>query len=180
MKDGPPSEHPAPVRLEQLLTYKKAWPALTWSREDRLEISRPTIMGVSGGFFYHASEDSGHDFQWTLELYELRSFRTGRSASSLQRFKFNVSFDINDVVIDLSQNLLVLVELDQPNGYVLFQIYWTVVSERVTRIAAQILFALVFVAVICGHVQSTQAPRRIYSRCKRIGGALCVRDNIFM
>ena len=118
MKDGPPSEHPAPARLEQLLTYKKAWPALTWSREDRLEISRPTIMGVSGGFFYHASEDSDHDFQWTLELYELRSFRLGRNASSLRRFKFNVSFDINDVLIDLSQNLLVLVELDQPNGYV--------------------------------------------------------------
>jgi hypothetical protein len=120
MRDGPPSEHPPPARLEQLLTYKKAWPALTWSHEDRLEISSPTIMGVSGGFFYHASENSHQYFQWTLELYELRSFRTSHTVSHLRRLRFNVPFDISNVVIDLSQNLLALVELDQPNKCVCF------------------------------------------------------------
>jgi hypothetical protein len=115
MKDGPNSGHPAPARLQQLLAYKKAWPALDWSHEDRLKIPRPTIMGVSGGFFYHASENSDQYFQWTLELYELRSFRIGRFTSHLQHFIFNVSFDVANVVIDPSQNLLVLVELDQPN-----------------------------------------------------------------
>jgi hypothetical protein len=119
MKDGPPSEHPAPARLEQLLTYKKAWPALNWAREESLKISRPTILGVSGGFFYHASENSSQHFQWTLELYELRSFRTGRTAPYLRHFRYNVPFDINNVVIDPSQNLLALVELDQPYQYVI-------------------------------------------------------------
>jgi hypothetical protein len=179
MKDGPPSDHLAPARLEQLLTYKNAWPALTWSREDRLEISRPTIMGVSSGFFYHASENSDHDFQWTLELYELLSFRTSRNASPLRRFKFNVSYNINDVVIDLSQNLLVLVELDQPNGYV----YFSNLSDcclSISNVAAQILSALVFVVMICGHSQSIQGHRRIYSHCKPIGGVRYARDNMFM
>jgi hypothetical protein len=120
MKDGPPSNHPAHARLEQLLTYKKAWPTLTWSHEDRLKISSPTIMGVSGGFFYHASENTDQYFQWTLELYELRSFRTGRTASHLRHFRFNVCFDITNVVIDLSQHLLILVELDQPSRCILF------------------------------------------------------------
>lgn len=119
MKDGPPSQYRAPVRLEQLLNYKKSWPALSWSKEDTLVVSRPTIIGVSGGFFYHASERSGQHYQWVLEIYELRSFRIGRTTSTLRHYKFNVTFDIQSVVIDPSQNLLVLVELDQPYKYVI-------------------------------------------------------------
>lgn len=121
MNDGPPSRHRASARLEQLLTYKKSWPLLCWSHSDELKIPRPTILGISGGFFYHASENSHNDiFQWTLELYELRSFRISRSDPHLQFRLFNVPFDIESVTIDRSQGLLMLVELDQPNAYVLF------------------------------------------------------------
>lgn len=123
MKDGLPSHHTAPFRLEQLLTYKKDWPILRWSHEDRLQIPRPTIMGVSGGFLYHASENShGNIFQWTLELYELLSFRIGRNDSRLQYRKFHVPFDIRDVIIDPSQCLLVLVELNESDMYVLLHL----------------------------------------------------------
>lgn len=121
MKDGPPSCYSASIRLEQLLAYQKTWPLLSSSHSDELKIPRPTIIGISGGFLYHASENSrNHIFQWSLELYELRSFRIGRTDPHLQFRRFHVPFEIETVIIDRSQGLLVLVELHQPNAYVLF------------------------------------------------------------
>lgn len=114
MKDGPPSRYRAHVRLEQLLSFKKSWPALSWSEDVTLKITKPTIMGVSGGFFYHARQRSSQQYQWALEIYELRSYRVGRPTSTLQHYKFNITFEVQSVVIDPSQNLLVLVELDHP------------------------------------------------------------------
>ena len=178
MKDGPPSDYPAPVRLEQLLTYKNAWPELCWSHEDRLEISRPTIMGVSGGFLYHASENSGQHFQWTLELYELRSFRTGRPPSHLRRFRFNFSFDIANVVIDLPQNLLVLVELDQLNGYLFSPPNSLNHMSLIRDTVAQTLSVPVFGATTCVHVLCTRVPQPIYLHFKPVGGVHYVQGNM--
>ncbi|EGO22439.1 hypothetical protein SERLADRAFT_473252, partial [Serpula lacrymans var. lacrymans S7.9] len=116
LKDGPRSLQLPRARLEQLLNHKRGWPTLSWSLEDILRIAPPTIIGVSGGFLFHASESSlnnGH-FQWTLQLYELRSFR--KVAAPLRHLKYNVPFDIRRVAIDPSQNLMVLADLYHPSN----------------------------------------------------------------
>ncbi|KAH7915280.1 hypothetical protein BJ138DRAFT_1098004 [Hygrophoropsis aurantiaca] len=112
MKDGPPSNELPRARLEQLLHYKRGWPTLSWSTEDRLRITPPTIMGVAGRFLYHASENSLPQgiFQWTLQIFELRSYRTALT-NSLRHRNFSIPFDIRQIAIDPSQDLLVLADL---------------------------------------------------------------------
>lgn len=113
MKDGIASSYSPRARLDPLLGYKKGWLTLNWTAQDSLRIDTPTIVGVSGRFLYYASE-SPHPhaglFQWSLHIYELRSYRTPR-LDKLQYCKFNVPFEIRQVAIDAAQNLLVLAEL---------------------------------------------------------------------
>ncbi|KAH7926051.1 hypothetical protein BV22DRAFT_390964 [Leucogyrophana mollusca] len=117
MRDGPPSNRSPRVRLEQLLNYKRGWPTLAWSSEDRLRITPPTILGVTGRFLYQASENTLPNglFQWTLQIYELRSFRSAL-ADPLRHCRFNIPFDIRQVAIDPSQDLMVLAELYFPTN----------------------------------------------------------------
>lgn len=111
MKDGNSSSYSPRARLDPLLHHRKGWLTLNWTSEDRLRIPTPTIVGVSGRFLYHASESSYHGlFQWSLHIYELRSYRT-RPVDKLQYCKFNLPFEIRKVAIDAAQNLLVLAEL---------------------------------------------------------------------
>lgn len=170
MTDGPSSPYPAPVRLEHLLSLKKAWPTLSWSHDETLpDIPRPTIMGVSGGFFYHASENSDNNiYQWTMELYELRSFRTGRADSHLRYYTFNVAFDIKAVVIDPAQNLLVLVELDEPIQYVSLYFPMILIADNhffsATHVCARIHFRDLWT---CGF--HANAPVNVYTLHTRWG-----------
>ena len=161
MKDGQPSQaYPAHMRLEQLLDFKKSWPALHWSHEDVLEIPCPTIKGVSGGIFYHASENSTYTtYQWTLELYELRSFRIGRPRNDqhLHYLKLNVPFDIKALVIDPTQNLLVLVEMDEPMQYV----HLTYFCQHFTcslplNYAGRLIYVFGCIFATCGQAESTR------------------------
>lgn len=172
MKDGPPSQHPPPSRLEQLLSFKKTWPSLSGSYKDSVKIRSPTIMGVSGGFFYHASDNSDNNgFQWTLELYELRSFRTGRSDSPLRYLKYNISLDIKKLTIDPLRNLLVLVELDQPTAYVSFHIFrCAFITYTSAYHVALIPFALVSTTAIYRLVLFTRTHSRIILLCTPTGG----------
>ncbi|KAG0709414.1 hypothetical protein DFH29DRAFT_888300 [Suillus ampliporus] len=111
MKDGCPSSYSPRARLDPLLRHRRGWLTLNWTSEDRLRIPTPTIVGVSGRFLYHASESSHHGlFQWSLHIYELRSYRTP-PVDKLQYCKFNLPFEIRQVAIDALQNLLVLAEL---------------------------------------------------------------------
>lgn len=112
MKDGYPSQYLAHIRLEQLLSFKKSWPTLSWSKEEEVNIKTPNFMGVSGGFFYHARQRTSQQYHWILEFYELRSYRIGRPNPNLQHYKFDIRFEVKSVVIDPSQNLLILVELN--------------------------------------------------------------------
>lgn len=115
MKDGIASSFSPRARLDPLLRYRKGWLTLNWTSEDRLRIPTPTIVGVSGRFLYHASESSYNGlFQWSLHIYELRSYRTP-PLDKLQYCKFNLPFEIRKVAIDAAQNLLVLAELHLPS-----------------------------------------------------------------
>jgi len=114
MKDGSSSFHSALARLDPLLRYKRGWLSLNWTSEDRLRIPTPTIVGVSGRFLYHASESSHNGlFQWSLQIYELRSYRTP-PVNQLRYCKFNLPFEIRQVAIDALQDLLVLAQLYFP------------------------------------------------------------------
>jgi hypothetical protein len=114
MKDGVANSYSPRARLDPLLHHRTGWLTLNWTSEDKFRITTPAIVGVSGNFFYHASENSGQGlFRWSLHIYELRSYRTP-PVEKLQFCKFNLPFEIRKVAIDAVQNLLVLAELQFP------------------------------------------------------------------
>lgn len=106
MKDGPAPYRrgTALIRLQLLASYKKDWPTLSWSREDKVQIPIPAHVGSSGGFIHHIQLH--HGFQCTLELTELPSYRTRRSLSQFRHITYS-SPPIENVAIDSSQGLLV-------------------------------------------------------------------------
>ncbi|KIJ65551.1 hypothetical protein HYDPIDRAFT_88588 [Hydnomerulius pinastri MD-312] len=114
MRDGPPSNYSARDRLLPLLSHKRGWPTLSSSAEDKIRITPPTIMGVSGNFLFHASQSPlNNGFEWILHVYELRSFRTAPKPR-LPYYQHNVPFDVRKVAIDASQGLMVLAQLYFP------------------------------------------------------------------
>ncbi|KIK98236.1 hypothetical protein PAXRUDRAFT_824089 [Paxillus rubicundulus Ve08.2h10] len=115
MRDGPPGGgYAARDRLLSLLGYKRGWPTLSQTAEDRLRIAPPTIMGVSGTFLFHASQSPfNNGFEWVLHVYELRSFRMAPKPR-LPYYQHNVPFDIRKVAIDASQGLMVLAQVYFP------------------------------------------------------------------
>lgn len=106
MQDGPCGEYSPFQRLEQLLSHKQSWPTLSWSICDKFQVHTPTIMGVSGGYFYHASPEP---VGCTLGLSELLSFRSGRAEPVRRRL--NCTYAIQGVAIDQAQKLLVTSDL---------------------------------------------------------------------
>ncbi|KAG6332147.1 hypothetical protein ID866_6942 [Astraeus odoratus] len=113
-RDGPPNRYTLRDRLIPLLGYKRGWSTLSWSVEDRLAFTPPTIMGVAGNFFYQASQSPlNNGFTWSLHIYALRSFRTAPQ-SSLAYYQYNVPFEIRKVAIDVSQDLMIIAQLYFP------------------------------------------------------------------
>jgi len=114
MRDGLPSRYSPRDRLAPLLGYKRGWSTLSWSTEDRLSFTPPTIMGVSGNFLYQGSQSPlNNGFTWTLHIYALRSLR-GIPQGRLAYYQYNVPFEIRRVAIDPSQDLMVLAQLYFP------------------------------------------------------------------
>jgi len=107
MKDGS-SDFSSSVRLQQLLNHKKALPTLCWSRDDHLQIPMPaTVVGVSGGYFYHASPVASQ-YLYLLELYELPCSRIRPIRPCRNRLQHAVPFVIRSVTVDTTQDLLVI------------------------------------------------------------------------
>lgn len=114
MRDGPPGDYAPKARLLSLLGHKRGWPTLSPSAEDKLCITPPTIMGVSGHYLFHASQSPlNNGFEWILHVYQLRSFRMAPK-SRLPYYQHNVPFEIRKVAIDASQELMVLAQLFFP------------------------------------------------------------------
>lgn len=114
MRDGPPGAYSPRTRLLSLLGHKRGWPTLSPSAEDKLCITPPTIMGVSGNYLFHASQSPlNNGFEWILHVYQLRSFRMAPK-SRLPYYEHNVPFEIRKVAIDASQELMVLAQLFFP------------------------------------------------------------------
>ncbi|KAF8448926.1 hypothetical protein L210DRAFT_3640545 [Boletus edulis BED1] len=114
MRDGPPGSYSPRTRLLSLLGYKRGWPTLSPSAEDRLFITPPTIMGVSGNYLFHASQSPlNNGYEWVLHVYQLRSFRMAPQ-SRLPYYQHNVPFEIRKVAIDASQELMILAQLFFP------------------------------------------------------------------
>ena len=113
-RDGPPGPFSPRSRLLPLLGYKRGWPTLSPSAEDRLCITPPTIFGVSGNYLFHASQSPlNNGFEWILDVYQLRSFRMAPK-SRLPYYQHNVPFEIRKVAIDAPQELMVLAQLFFP------------------------------------------------------------------
>lgn len=115
MRDGPPGSCDPRTRLLSLLGHKRGWSTLSPSGPgDKLCITPPTIMGVSGNYLFHASQSPlNNGFEWILHVYQLRSFRIPPK-SRLPYCQHNVPFEIRKVAIDASQELMVLAQLFFP------------------------------------------------------------------
>ncbi|KAL4072789.1 hypothetical protein V8B97DRAFT_2006056 [Scleroderma yunnanense] len=114
VRDGPPSRYSSRNRLAPLLAYKRGWSTLTWSAEDRLAFTPPTIIAVTGNFLYQASQNPiNNGFTWSLHIYALRSFRRILQGK-LAYYHYNIPFEIRGVAIDLSQDLMILAQLYFP------------------------------------------------------------------
>ncbi|EIW79423.1 hypothetical protein CONPUDRAFT_156099 [Coniophora puteana RWD-64-598 SS2] len=144
MRDGPTSTVSVRDRLARLLAHQTGWATLNEFHLDALRTTPPTIIGVSGNFLYHASETGipNAAFQWTLRIFELRSYRRPVSTPLLYR-QYNVPFDIRKIAIDPTQNLMVLGELHFPtnNTAILAHIYFfdLMVAQKHAR-ASQLRF----------------------------------------
>ncbi|KAG9313078.1 hypothetical protein JVU11DRAFT_6518 [Chiua virens] len=114
LRNGPPDGYSPNIRLLSLLGYKRGWPTLSPSAEDKLCITPPTIIGVSGNYLFHASQSPlNNGFEWILHVYQLRSFRMAPKPR-LPYYQHNVPFEIRKVAIDPSQELMVLAQLFIP------------------------------------------------------------------
>ncbi|KAF8906253.1 hypothetical protein CPB84DRAFT_1675794 [Gymnopilus junonius] len=101
MKDGPHSVRGPLFRLQLLLAYKKDWPRLHWTDEQKIPVpANATQVDVSGNFLYYVGNQS-------LNLIELPSCRTGLPPSQTQYLQFNTSPQADCVAIDSLQSLVV-------------------------------------------------------------------------
>lgn len=103
MKDGPAqySTRGPLVRLQLLLSYKKDWPRLYWTDEQKIPVpAHATQVDVSGNFLYYVGDQS-------LNLIELPSCRTGLPPSQTQYLQFNTTPQADCVAVDSLQSLVV-------------------------------------------------------------------------
>ena len=109
MKDGPaPHSYRSPIgRIQLLLSYKNDWPKLHWMHELKQLIHPHARAGVSAGFLHQIRP---HATQYTLELAELPSMRTGRAPAYTRHLKFNAP-ESENVAIDRAQSLIVMSHL---------------------------------------------------------------------
>ncbi|PPQ67850.1 hypothetical protein CVT25_010289 [Psilocybe cyanescens] len=102
MRDGPASSSTRSplIRLQVLLSYKKDWPRLDWTDEQKIRIPvTATQVSVSGDFLYYVGGQS-------LDLVELPSCRTNRPPSQTRHLRYNTS-QSDGVAIDTLQSLIV-------------------------------------------------------------------------
>lgn len=113
-------------------------------------------MGVSGGYLYRARRNVS---QYTLELSELPSFRTGRASSRFRELRFDCEFTIGGVAVDASQGLLVIGELFRP-VFVFFRFDGDSLDDPFCAIAATIWYGSGFIFGICGQIHRIRALPR--------------------
>ncbi|KDR80694.1 hypothetical protein GALMADRAFT_60553 [Galerina marginata CBS 339.88] len=104
MRDGPVSNstRSSPlIRLQLLMAYKKDWPSLNWTDEQKVRVpDTATQVDVSGNFLYYVGTQS-------LDLIELPSCRTGCPPSQTRHLKYNTTPQADCVAIDPLQSLIV-------------------------------------------------------------------------
>lgn len=105
MKDGPGTQAPTSSlgRLELLLAYKAQWPTLGWSHESPMRVNNPGRVGVSGGFLHEIWNNGA---QYTLQLTELPSARSGHPPAMPRQLRFNTT-QLESVAVDNNQALIV-------------------------------------------------------------------------
>ena len=105
MKDGPVSHsyRPSVGRLDLLKSYRMDWPKLGWTHEYKMLIPTHARAGITGGFLHQINV---HGSQYTLDLAELPSCRTGRPPSLTRHLRFTTP-QIENIAIDRSQSLIV-------------------------------------------------------------------------
>ncbi|KAF8159486.1 hypothetical protein B0H34DRAFT_796728 [Crassisporium funariophilum] len=115
MKDGPASYSTRSpfIRLQLLMAYKKDWPKILWTDEQKVKIpAASTLVGVSGNFLYSVGNQS-------LDLVELPSCRTGRPPSQTRHMKYNTTPQADCVAVDSLQSLIIASHTyGGPNGHI--------------------------------------------------------------
>ncbi|PPQ98929.1 hypothetical protein CVT24_003556 [Panaeolus cyanescens] len=111
-KDGQLSHRARPPfhRLQLLLNFKKSWPKLSWSAEQKERIPLHRSFGVSGGFCYHSGTQS-------ITISELPTFRIERPNGQTRHLKYNTTPQADCIAIDALQSLIVVVQtISGPDG----------------------------------------------------------------
>lgn len=87
-------------KLQLLMAYKKDWPRLHWTDEQKVRVPiTATQVDVSGSFMYYVDGQ-------TLDLVELPSCRNNRPPSQTRHLRYNTS-QSDSVVIDVVQSLII-------------------------------------------------------------------------
>ncbi|KAH6915946.1 hypothetical protein BKA70DRAFT_474462 [Coprinopsis sp. MPI-PUGE-AT-0042] len=103
MSDGVLSlaKRPPMMRLQILGAYRREWPSLNWTAEQKLQI--PASIGlhtVAGDFMVYGTSHA-------LQLQELPSSRLNRPPSQTRHIQFDTAPQAEAVVIDAPQSLIV-------------------------------------------------------------------------
>ncbi|KAF9006105.1 hypothetical protein BDQ17DRAFT_1352750 [Cyathus striatus] len=113
MKDGPASHTDTSprIRLHLLTAYRKDWPKLLWAHENRLQISSPSPVRMSGGFISYAGNQ-------VIDLKEMPSSRIGRSPAQTRHYRYQITpnLPMECIAVDPLQSLVVTSEVFNING----------------------------------------------------------------
>ncbi|TFK29685.1 hypothetical protein FA15DRAFT_699944 [Coprinopsis marcescibilis] len=95
------AKRPPMMRLQILEAYKKDWPRLNWTAEQKLSI--PATAGlykVSGDFIIYAPSNM-------IQLMELPSCRLNRTPTLTRHLQYDTAPQADAIVVDTSQSLIV-------------------------------------------------------------------------
>ncbi|KAF7770426.1 hypothetical protein Agabi119p4_6400 [Agaricus bisporus var. burnettii] len=89
-----------PARFNLLNSYRKDWPAIAWSHEQKAQLSLLGNFGITDGFIHYVAAHG-------VELMELPSSRTGKPPSQTRHVRIPTAPRVECVALDSAQALIV-------------------------------------------------------------------------
>lgn len=103
MEDGPPSSVSPGERLVMLRAHQTSWRTLSWGAEETIPIVTEHIWDLFGGILAQANTSTSVSFKQLPSIVR----RIDTREWSLE----NLGFQISDLAVDPSQDLLLVVEI---------------------------------------------------------------------
>lgn len=91
---------PFPARFGLLLSYRMDWPTITWSHEQKAQLSLLGNFDITDGFIHYVAAHG-------VELMELPSCRTGKPPSQTRHVRIPTAPRVECVALDSAQTLIV-------------------------------------------------------------------------